>query len=429
MQQQVETVVDVLIIGAGPAGSAAAALLASAGLSVCVVEKDNFPRFKIGESLLPAGNNILRRLGIWDKMDDAGFMRKYGGEFVSSDGSSRVNNIFSNGLIKDMDYTYQVERAKFDQLLVDNARDKGCTILQPCKVTDTEWVDGLWQVKLRSQQQEQTETSQLQARWLLDGSGRASYYGKSKRLAKDHIPYPKRLAVYSHFSGVKREPARERGGNIIITRLRDGWFWSIPLDKDKTSVGVVSSKHQADWEQREFTLENFFYGEVERSSYLTELMSQAKPIDEFRATGDYSHSFSDYAFPRAMLIGDAASFIDPVFSSGVYLAMRSAELAADAIVKAHQQNRSLSARECAGYTKTLKRNVRVMRDLIEVYYDNGKFSVFMSPTNNFQLFGAVNSIVAGNTSPGFNVWWRFQLFLLICKINKYYRLAPEQTLA
>ena len=158
-------------------------------------------------------------------------------------------------------------------------------------------------------------------------------------------------------------------------------------------------------------------------------MADASPVDEFRATGDYSYSFTDYAFPQAMLIGDAAGFIDPVFSSGVYLALRSAEMASDSIIQAHQQRRVLSAQECTNYTRTLKKNVRVMRDLIEVYYDNGKFPVFMAPTSKHSLFRAVNSIVAGNTSPGFAVWWRYKLFLLICKINKRYPLVPEQTLA
>lgn len=420
---------DVLIVGAGPAGCTAGVLLAKAGLSVCLVEKDVFPRFKIGESLLPAGNSVLRRIGVWDKMDEAGFIRKYGGEFVSSDGSSRLNNIFSDGLIEGMDYTYQVERSRFDQLMLDNARDHGCTIKQPCKVVDSTLADGYWQASLVSSGEADRVTSEVRARWLLDGSGRTAFYGKREQLAKDTLPYPKRLAVYSHFEGVKRLPSKERGGNIIITRLKDGWFWSIPLDKDKTSVGVVSRKRQSEWKNREFSLENFFFSQVERSSYLSELLVDATPVDAFRATGDYSYSFTDYAFPQAVLLGDAAGFIDPVFSSGVYLAMRSAEMASDAIILAHQQQRRLSARECANYTRALKKNVRVMRDLIEIYYDNGKFPVFMAPTSKNKLFRAVNSIVAGNTSPGFAVWWRFKLFLLICKINKHYRLAPDQTLA
>jgi flavin-dependent dehydrogenase len=404
-------------------------LLAKTGLSVCLVEKENFPRFKIGESLLPAGNSILRRIGVWDKMDDAGFIRKYGGEFVSSDGSSQLKNMFSDGLIKGMDYTYQVERSRFDQLMLDNARDHGCTIKQPCEVVDSTLTDGYWQVSLAATAETGPKKLKVRARWLLDASGRALFFGKREKLAREHLPYPKRLAVYSHFKGVKRQTCKERRGNIIITRLKDGWFWSIPLDDEKTSVGVVSRKRQSEWENREFSLENFFFSEVKRSSYLGELLSDASPVDKFRATGDYSYSFADYAFPQALLIGDAASFIDPVFSSGVYLALRSAELAAEKIIEAQQQQRVLNARECASYTRTLKRNVKVMRDLIEVYYDDDKFSLFMAPTRKHKLFRAVNSIVAGNTSPGFAVWWRYKLFLLICKINKRYRLAPEQTLA
>lgn len=416
--------VDVLIIGAGPAGSTAATFLAEAGLSVCIVEKDRFPRFKIGESLLPGGNAILKRLGIWDKMDDAGFIRKYGAEFVSSDGSSRVHNIFSQGFVKGLDYSYQVERSRFDQLLLNNAVEKGTTLLQPCTVTDAEQVDDRWQVTVNSDGTENCYS----AKWLLDASGRAAFFGKKNAFAQDDIPYPKRFAVYNHFKGVKRASGRD-GGNIIITRLRDGWFWSIPLDAEKTSVGVVSLRKRDEWKQPGFTPKTFFDNEIKRSEYLHDLIADATELDEYRVSADYTYSFRDYAGPQCMLLGDAAGFIDPIFSSGVYLAMRSATMAADNVIKAHSQQRPLTNSECRTYTKELKQNVRIMRDLIEVYYDRKSFSVFMSPTDRLELFQAVNSIVAGNSKPNFALKWRFRLFLLICRINKRFRLVPDQTLA
>ncbi|HEB28992.1 MAG TPA: NAD(P)/FAD-dependent oxidoreductase [Porticoccus sp.] len=415
---------DVLIVGGGPAGSTAAALLVEAGLKVCIVEKEPFPRFKIGESLLPGGNDILKRLGIWEKMDDAGFIRKYGAEFVSSDGSSRVHNIFSEGLVKGLDYTYQVERSKFDLLLLNNAIKKGASLLQPAKVISTELKEGQWQVAVEAENQ----TTQYQATWLLDASGRDAFFGKKQKLAQDTIPYPKRFAVYSHFKGVKRNSGKE-AGNIIITRLRDGWFWSIPLDDDKTSVGVVSVRKRDEWKDPNFTAETFFNNEIKRSTYLSGLLENAQALDDFRITADYTYSFSDYAGPQHMLLGDAAGFIDPIFSSGVYLAMRSATMAVDAILPAHREKRTLTTRDCNTYTKKLKSNVRVMRNLIEVYYDPKGFTIFMSPSEKFKLFQSVNSIVAGNSNPGFSLRWRFRLFLLLCKINKRFKLAPDQELA
>lgn len=416
--------VDAFIIGGGPAGSTAAALLADAGMTVCIAEKEAFPRFKIGESLLPGGNDILKRLGIWDKMDDAGFIRKYGAEFVSSDGKSRVHNIFAEGLVKGLDYTYQVERSRFDQLLMTNATDKGARLMQPCTVKSLEKVDEHWQITVESN----AITTTFSAKWLLDASGRAAFFGKKHKLAQDNIPYPKRFAVYNHFTGVKRNEGNE-AGNIIITRLRDGWFWSIPLDDEKTSVGVVSVRNRDEWKDPDFTSEIFFDRQIQRSAYLSGLLEGAKALNDYQVTADYTYSFTDYAGPQHMLLGDAAGFIDPIFSSGVYLAMRSASMASDTIIKANSEQRKLSDKECNSYTTQLKKNVRVMRDLIEVFYDRKSFSVFMSPTSKLKLFQSVNSIVAGNSNPSFSLKWRFKLFLLICKINRRFKLTPDQKLA
>jgi len=419
----VDIQLDALIIGAGPAGTTAAAVLAQGGLDVWLVEREEFPRFRIGESLLPGGNAILKRIGVWDKMDDAGFIRKYGAEFVSADGQSRVHNIFAEGLVKNLDYTYQVERAKFDKLLLDNALEKGATLKQPWRVVSAQENDMGWHVALQNGEEE----LQVTCRWLLDASGRTAFLGRRLNLAEDNIPYPKRFAVYNHFEGVKRASGKE-GGNIIITRLKNGWFWSIPLDANKTSIGVVSTRKKDEWKDPAFTPEVFFNNEIERGPYLQSLLEEAKPLDDFRVTADYTYSFTQFGGPHYLLLGDAASFIDPIFSSGVYLAMRSATMASDMILAAQTSGRALAPREVDSYTCSLKKNVRIMRNLIEVYYDPKGYEVFMSPTERFKLFQSVNSIVAGNSSPGFSLRWRFRLFLFICRLNRRFQLAPEQTL-
>lgn len=412
--------VDALVIGAGPAGTTAAALLAEAGLRVWLVERESFPRFRIGESLLPGGNAILERLGVWNKMDEAGFIRKYGAEFVSCDGSRRVHNIFAEGLIKGLDYTYQVERSRFDTLLRDNAVDKGAKLMQPCRVTAATQRDGGWHITLNCE----GHKIEVRANWLLDASGRTAFLGNRLDMARDHIPYPKRFAVYNHFEGIPRASGKE-AGNIIITRLPDGWFWAIPLDQRKTSVGIVATRKRHEWRDPDFTPEAFFNREKARSPYLSSLLAQAVPCDDFRVTADYTYSFSDYAGPRHFLLGDAAGFIDPIFSSGVYLAMSSAAMATDALLAANGEAGALDSRAQQAYTRQLKKNVRVMRNLIEVFYDSSGYSVFMAPTSRFKLFQSVNSIVAGNSSPTLSLRWRFGLFLLICRLNRYISMVPS----
>lgn len=419
--QTIET--DVAIVGAGPAGATAAALLAQKGFSVRIIEREPFPRFRIGESLLPGGNALLKRLGVWDKMDEAGFIRKYGAEFVSGDGQSRVHNVFADGLVKGMDHTYQVERARFDKLLLDNAVDKGAELVQPAKVVEASQAKEGWSLSVTTEEGRHL----VNCKWLLDGSGRTAFVGKRLKLTQDEIPYPKRFAVYNHFEGIPRRSGKE-AGNIIITRLSNGWFWAIPLDENKTSVGVVSTRDREEWKQDGFTPQTFFQNQVDRAPFLSELMAEAKPCDEYRVTADYTYSFSNYAGPNYVLMGDAAGFIDPIFSSGVYLAMRSASMAADAVIAAEAQSRQLTQADCNTYTKQLKQNVRVMRDLIEVYYDQKGYSVFMSPTERFKLFQAVNSIVAGNSSPSLAVRWRFRLFLFICRLNRRFSMVPDQAL-
>jgi len=323
-----------------------------------------------------------------------------------------------------MDYSYQVERSRFDQLLLENALEKGANLLQPCKVVSAEEFSDGWQVTVETGGSKRT----FVASWLLDASGRTAFVGRRLKLPEDNIPYPKRFAVYNHFSGVKRAEGAA-GNNIIVTRLSNGWFWAIPLDAEKTSVGVVSTRDQDEWKAPDFTPQMFFDREVQRGSFLQELMADAEPLDEYRVTADYTYSFSHYGSDRYLLLGDAAGFIDPIFSSGVYLAMYSANLAADVVMKAHAQGRALSVADTTAYTRQIKRNVRVMRDLIEVYYDSSGYSVFMSPTERFKLFQSVNSIVAGNSSPGFSLRWRFSLFLWICRLNRWLPIVPRQRLS
>ncbi len=408
---------DCLVIGAGPAGSAAATLLAQAGRRVLMVEKAAFPRFHIGESLIPAANRVLRKLGMWERIERAGFVRKEGAEFTYGPGEARVHNRFRDGYVPGLDYTYQVERAKFDQLLLERACEAGAELLQPAEAVSAEQTGRGWRVALKVD--DRTET--VEADWLLDAAGRGRWLGRHLNIPTDSVPLPKRFAVYNHFKGVARSAGPE-AGNIVITRIPGGWFWSIPLDEERTSVGLVALR-----DGDRTPPEEVFRQRVAANPYMRACMGGAEALDRFRVEADYSFLHRRFAGERWLMLGDAAGFIDPVFSSGVYLALESADLAAEAILCANPK-KGLRPRAQRRYQGQLQARMRVMLALIEVYYDERSFSVFMSPTERYGLFPAVNAVVAGCTRMPFGLKWRFWLFLTICRLNKRLPMVPPVNL-
>jgi len=410
---QSETVIDALIIGGGPSGSCAGTALAQAGLNVRIIETSDFSTPRIGESLLPNGNRLFEHIGVWEKIKAAGFIQKFGAEFETPDGSKNVHNVFANGYIPNLDYTYQVERPRFDKLMLDHAVEQGCTL-----DTETEIKDA---IQHKDYIEIQTADGQTwRVKWLLDASGRKRFLGKLWKLATDDNPYPSRVAVYNHFKDFKRAGGPEEG-NIIITRMKDGWFWQIPISKEITSVGCVSLS--SDLRDSKLRPQEWFEHCVEQCPAVAERLTNAGAENEFLSTTDYSHMFHDFCGPRFFLIGDAATFTDPIFSSGVYLSMESAIAASLAI---SQSKGALSPKAQAKYTQTLKKRTAVVRELIDIFYSDSGFAVFMNPTDKFQLFAAVNSIVAGNTKLTFGLWWRYTLFKKICRWNRNYRIAPRE---
>jgi flavin-dependent dehydrogenase len=410
---QPETTTDVLIIGGGPAGSCAAAALARAGFQVRILETSDFSKPRIGESLLPNGNRLFKHIGVWDKIEAAGFVQKFGAEFETPDGSKTVHNIFAKGLIPNLNYTYQVERPRFDNLLLEHAVEQGCTLDTKTEITNATQYPNYIEI----------ETSQghiWKTKWLLDASGRKRLLGKLWELPKDANPYPSRVAIYNHFSNFKRAGGKE-SGNIIITRKKDGWFWQIPISDTITSVGCVSLS--SDLRASKLRPQEWFEQCVQACPAVTQRLSQATAKNAFSSTTDYTHMFRDFCGPRYFLVGDAATFTDPIFSSGVYLSMESAIAASQAIIRS---NGALSTKAQKNYTQTLKKRTAVVRELIDIFYSDSGFAVFMNPTDKFQLFAAVNTIVAGHTDLTFSVRWRYALFKLVCRLNRNYRLVPRE---
>jgi len=402
---------DVLVIGGGPGGSCAAAFARLRGLSVCLAEKEEFPRFHIGESLLPMGNAVLRATGAWPKVESAGFVRKLGAEFVLADGSEGKEIVFSQGCIPGLEWTFQVERSTFDSILLDHARSLGADVrmattmraLAPARdsVTATLAPKG-------------GPVSRVTARWVVDAGGRDNLYESPSKRTFDPPHFPRRAAVYSHFEGVRRAPG-PRGGNIIVVRLEDGWFWVIPIGAERTSVGLVTSVGALRQAEDPTAV---FRATVAGSPLLCSLMEQSRAVAPFRVTADYSYVRKEFASPRVILAGDAAGFFDPIFSSGVYLSIHSAQVAVAAIARAHAANRPLSRAEQRRYTRGLKAHCAVFRRLIDVFYDNDSFSVFMTQKPPLALDRALTSIVAGHVRLTWPLWWRFKVFLAVCRLQR-----------
>lgn len=405
---------DTIIIGGGPGGSTAGTYLAKAGQRVLVLEKEAFPRFHIGESLLPFGNDVLKETGAWPKIEAAGFQPKYGAEFLVGNGSRHQRFWFAHGLVPGYGQTFQVERAKFDQLLLDHAASCGCEVRQGCEAKTVMRDGDGWRVTLKD--------GEARGRWLIDATGRDTFVGRALDLTRTPINIPKRIAVYAHFAGVYRNPG-DAEGHITIVRLKDGWFWLIPLAGGKTSIGMV--RMLADLKQFGGSVEDWFARTIAESSELSRRMNGAQQIGEFYKTSDYSYRYARLATDRAILIGDAGGFIDPIFSSGVHIATKSAQMATQMIRHADSRGRGLVMSQQRCYTHDVHRFMDIYRKMILMYYDNRAFEVFMNPQSRFRMVQTVNSLLAGNTRRSFDMWWRVKAFQLVCAIHRHVPIVPQ----
>ncbi len=415
-------VYDTIVIGGGPGGSTTGAFLARAGQRVLILEKEFFPRFHIGESLLPFGNDVLKASGAWPKVEAGGFMTKLGAEFVTGNSSKFHRFWFNNGLVPGYGQSFQVERSRFDDVLLKHAAECGCDVRQGTMVKTVQIEAGGTEVTFPNGDGAHTARS----RWVVDASGRDTFLARTLQWKREPLDLPKRAAVFAHFKGVYRNPGAA-AGHITIVRLKGGWFWFIPLDAEKTSVGLVSTLDKL--KESGETMQDRFERTVMESSEISQRLRDAQRVGEYFTASDYSYRFNQLATERALLVGDAGGFIDPIFSSGVYIAIKSAQLATGLILRADQSRRGLTTGERARYAREVHRMMGVYFKMISLYYDDASFEVFMNPVSRFKLLAAINSILAGNTRRSFAMWWRFLFFRTVCWIHHRRRIVPRLNFA
>ena len=367
---------DCVVIGAGPAGCTTAALVAEAGYATALLERELFPRFHIGESLMPETYWTLRRLGVLDAMKRNKFVRKLGVKFVSGDGRESQPFFFRQHDPRECVETWQVQRAEFDKMLFDNAAAKGAHCRDQVRVREVLF-DGRQGARAAGARLELADGAQreVRSRVVVDATGQQCLLASKLGLRVEN-PKLKKAAIWGYYRGAQRESGELAGGTIIMHTERDrSWFWYIPLADDVTSIGVVSD-HDYLLKGRGGAA-SVFEDELVNCPGLTRRLIDAELISKFRVAKEFSYTTTQPAGDGWVLVGDAFGFIDPIYSSGVFLALRSAELASDAII-AGLANNDVSAAQLGGWAGDFNAGVHWIRKLVEAFYtDAFSFGAFV----------------------------------------------------
>ena len=408
---------DVIIIGGGPAGSTAATTLAQAGRRVLVLEKSKFPRFHIGESLLPYNRRIFDELGVWDKISAAGFTTKRAAQFIMGDDTRGHRLNFSRGAFTEYPEAVQVERAKFDKILLDHSREAGAEVREECMVVDQQVEKDRVVVKYRSADLQDHEVT---SRYLIDASGLSNLTG-NKEKARDFYDGHKKIAVFGHFSGVDM-PKGEGEGDILIIRRERSWVWMIPLEDNKTSVGLVIDAK--DYKALNKKPKEVFDEAILGTEAVAKRFKDAMLQDEMHVIMDFSYKNRTLIGPRLMRVGDASGFIDPMFSSGVLLAMTSGQQGGRVLDEALKTGDAITA-GMKSYEKDNRRRIAIYWEFIENFYKLHFAQLFFQPYNRWGMVCAINAVLAGRTTLSFAVWWRLRVFFALAWLNKHIPLAKR----
>ncbi len=385
---------DVLIIGGGPGGSATAITLAQLGHRVTLLEKARHPRFHIGESLLPANLPIFASLGVLERVKAIG-MRKYGAEFVSKWHGRSETFEFAEAWDKSMPYAFHVRRSEFDEILIRRAAEVGASVVEGCRVRDVTILPGDAGVEV-SAEHEDGRIESWHGRYIVDASGRDTFFA-NRLNAKRRNPKHNSAAMYAHFRNAERYPEPERCGLVSLYWFEHGWMWFIPLADGTTSVGTVVWPYYM--KSRKTSVQEFFAATLAMAPDLARRLEGAQLVTDIEATGNYSYESTVSSGKNFLIVGDAFAFVDPMFSSGVLLAMKSGVEGAKAV--------DTCLRNPAHALQALRQYHRLMHYGPKeyswfIYRVNGPLmrDFFMGPRNVLRMKEAILSLLAGDIFGG-----------------------------
>ena len=406
------------VAGGGPAGCSAAIRLAQRGHSVVLFERDTFPRFHIGESLLSTANEAFAELGIAERMASQSFPEKWGARLLTHDGRSGRGVNFADVSEVRRPQTYQVPRAEFDHILLERARELGVDVREGTRVTACEFEPDAAVIDFAND----AGKGRVRVQALVDATGRNGLIARKYNLRTDE-PLLANIAIFSHYKNVPRLADGPPNDIRIVARNDSGWFWLIPISDDLMSVGVVLPKNLY-LQLPAGTPEEQLARALADTPVVAELMRDAEQMWPVRVEKDFSYSASTYAGDRWILAGDAGSFLDPVFSTGVSIAMESGIEAANELDRALKENR-FSARNFAAFSRRQRRRFRTFRRFVIGFYTPQFRDLFFKPNPPALLFRAIVTVLAGRWNASLRTRILNRLFFALVALQKRFAISPR----